>query len=169
MLYWYSRCQHLWCMKKGTGKTLGAWRAWRDLRVPCREEETMTALFPSATSWAVTKMPEDWLWEQQHEDGWRLLLCFPQSDVLLIFYTYFSVKNLIINQIAISDHFCFLQTIVIFGFFCCWFFFFNIKFPVVWNTHLTHNYLNGESMSSVTVRNKISLRSLKVTTNFSFD
>lgn len=67
----------------GTGE---AWRASYGLNVPCRGERTITVLY-RATSRAVTKMPEAWLWDQQHEDGRCLLLCHCQPDILVFLHT----------------------------------------------------------------------------------
>lgn len=137
----------------GTGETLGSWRAWHGLHglnVPCRGEGTITVFLHRATSWAVTKMSEACL-----SIGWQMTSAVQPSAWHTCLLLHFSGNRFIFNQIAISDPCCFLY---IFSFF-----FFNSNiYPVVWNINLTHDHVNGESRSSVTVRNKISLRTLKV-------
>lgn len=136
----------------GTSENLGAWRVWHGLNVPCRGEGTMTVFLHRLTSWAVAKMPGAWLWDQQREDGRWLLLCHPQPDILVFFYT---------SLVRVSYSNCqiwpLLLSLDIF------FFFFDRKiYPVVWHIHLRHDYVNGESQSSVKVRNIIFLSSFKV-------
>lgn len=135
----------------GTGETLGSWRAWHGLHglnVPCRGEGTVTVFLHRATSWAVTKMSEACLSMRVADD----FCCAALSLTLVFFYT-----SLVTGSYSVKLPYLTLAV------FCRFFFFFNSNiYPVVWNINLTHDHVNGESRSSVTVRNKISLRTLEV-------